>query len=170
LTTHKVCRLCGNDSLRLSVLLERAPACISRLLRRDELAHDRPINLNLYECSRCGFLQSFLIPDSDVYENYSLSWMHLNAMYTYRQDLAHRYVQGYNLQQKTYWMLAVVPENSSNASRRMVQTRQALSHRKSWLGGGVNAAKKSHWISCGQVHLRKKKNSTGLPACRCWSM
>jgi SAM-dependent methyltransferase len=67
------------------------------LLPQHELVADQPIELQLFECARCGFLQSHIIPDSSVYEDYVLSWMHLSTMASYRQQLSEQYVREFGL-------------------------------------------------------------------------
>ena len=96
-----VCRLCRSTQLTSFLELERSPQQLSRLLKEHELAEDRMIRLTAFRCSQCGFVQLADSHPAVSYEDYELSWMHIQTLLTYRQSVARDFVSRFALRQKS---------------------------------------------------------------------
>jgi SAM-dependent methyltransferase len=94
------CRICGNQSFRTLLNLERAPRCISRLLSAEQVADEMPAGLQVHECRQCRFVQSKPSVNDGTYDDYIMSWMHLRSMRQYRESLCADYVREYALGEK----------------------------------------------------------------------
>ena len=91
------CRLCGEAKLVLRLRLEHSPRTISRLLREAELGSDTPVDLDVYECEVCGFVQLMQILDSDFYDDYLMTVSHSAQMRSYQSSQAVDFVTRFDL-------------------------------------------------------------------------
>lgn len=91
------CRLCGAARLRGVLTLENAPRNIQRLLTERDLAADRPLSLEVYQCDECGFAQLLEELDSDYYDDYLMTTSHSPQMRAYQRDQAHAFVATFAL-------------------------------------------------------------------------
>ncbi len=91
------CRLCYSTNLEKCLHLPNSSLNISKLLKKTELDQDKPIDINVYKCEQCGFVQ---IPDtleSSYYDNYLMTISHSPQMRAYQLAQASKFVQRYNL-------------------------------------------------------------------------
>lgn len=98
---NKQCRLCGDNKLVSQFTMERAPSNISRLLREEDLASDKSIELTVYQCSGCGMVQLADILESDFYDDYVMTVSHSPQMATYQRQQAADFVQKFDLTGKS---------------------------------------------------------------------
>jgi len=98
--TYIRCRLCREGNLEPCLRLSHSPRNISRLLRHDELKSDMPIDLNVYKCQECGFVQLAQMPDSSFYDDYLMTTSHSAQMKTFQQAQASDFVQRFGLSEK----------------------------------------------------------------------
>lgn len=91
------CRLCGAYELNRVLRLAQAPRNISRLLRSDELSNDDAIELSVYACSDCGFVQLDQLVAPDFYDDYLMTVSHSEQMRAYQQLQAEDFVQRFQL-------------------------------------------------------------------------
>lgn len=87
-STTRCCRLCGQHALEIWFELERSPRNKSRLLTAEDLQNDRAIQLPVLRCRSCGFVQVEITNQSADYNDYALSWMHVQTLRDYREQLA----------------------------------------------------------------------------------
>jgi SAM-dependent methyltransferase len=91
------CRLCGAAALSVGLRLPNSPANISRLPRHDELARDAPIDLDVYTCGACGFVQLTQALDDAYYDHYLMTVTHSPQMRAYQQSQARTFVSRHGL-------------------------------------------------------------------------
>lgn len=96
-----VCRLCCANNLDAFVSLRRSPQQLSRLLTASDLESDVCIPLTAFRCGCCGFVQLLESHPKVDYQDYSLSWMHIQALKGYREALAARVAMRYGLKGKS---------------------------------------------------------------------
>ncbi len=96
----KPCRLCGEYGLELCLRLDNMPHDISRLLQESEIAQDRPINLCVYACQSCGFVQLAQTLETTYYDDYLMTATHSPQMQEYQAQQANEFVDGFNLRGK----------------------------------------------------------------------
>jgi SAM-dependent methyltransferase len=94
------CRLCGAQARAPFLRLERAPANISRLLRREELARDRAIALPVWRCEACGFVQIDPVLSDTYYDDYLMTVSHSAQMRQYQREQAEDFVNRFGLRGK----------------------------------------------------------------------
>lgn len=83
------CRVCNSTRLSVFVNYLHAPCGIERLLELDELTQDQPINLKIYKCNSCSFIQQLSSPlPTDYYSNYDKSSTCSPTMKKYQNSLA----------------------------------------------------------------------------------
>lgn len=92
------CRLCGAEALSVALRLPNSPANISRLLRDDELTRDAPIDLDVYACAACGFVQLTQALEDAFYEDYLMTVTHSPQMRAYQQAQARAFVARHRLE------------------------------------------------------------------------
>jgi len=98
--THIKCRLCIEGNLISCLRLSHSPRNISRLIAPEELLSDMPIDLNVYECQECGFVQLAQMPDPSFYNNYLMTTSHSVQMRKFQQSQASDFVQRFCLSGK----------------------------------------------------------------------
>src|SRR4030043_161497 len=97
---ENICRLCGHNNLSLTLSLPHSPGNISRVLRKDEIGMIPSINLQIYECTRCSFVQLIQKLDETFYDDYLMTSSHSLQMQRYQKELADDYLTRYNLKNK----------------------------------------------------------------------
>jgi len=98
--TYNYCRLCHNEELDLFFEIHNASGNISRMLRKDQLGLVKPIDLKVYKCSRCGFVQLNETLEDDFYDDYLMTSSFSQQMNKYQQDQASSFVKKFNLYTK----------------------------------------------------------------------
>ncbi len=91
------CRLCGQSAIDLSLKLANSPRNISRLLHQSELHLDTPIDLSVYECRGCGFVQLAQTLDAAYYEDYLSTVSHSAQMREFQERQAIDFVERFEL-------------------------------------------------------------------------
>ena len=96
----KQCRLCHSNNLERCLHLPNSPLNISRLLKKTELDQDKPIDLNVYKCDNCGFIQISDTLESSYYDDYLMTVSHSPQMRYHQLSQASNFVYKYNLEGK----------------------------------------------------------------------
>jgi len=91
------CRLCRSKKLDSFFVLTNSPNNISCLLRKDKLDKDKPIDLNVYKCSKCGFVQLDNVLMPDYYDDYLMTVSHSQQMREYQYLQASNFIKKFNL-------------------------------------------------------------------------
>ena len=94
------CRLCGQADPPVSVVIPRGPRNIARLLNRDQLDGDRPVRVEVVQCSTCGHVQLNRDLVEDYYDDYFMGSGELGTLHSARVDQADRFVRAFHLQGK----------------------------------------------------------------------
>lgn len=97
LKADKACRLCGASNLNVCLELPHAPRDISHLLKADELVRDQPVDLRVYACESCGFVQLADFMSNDYYEEYLMTVSHSPQMRTFQLAQAKKFVSRFGL-------------------------------------------------------------------------
>ncbi len=97
---YNYCRLCHNDKLNLFFEIHNASGNISRMLKMEELGLVKPVDLNVYKCSRCGFVQLNQTLDDDFYNDYLMATSFSKQMNDYQKEQAFSFVKKFNLKDK----------------------------------------------------------------------
>jgi len=83
------CRVCGSERLALFLRCDHVPATIERLVEQHELADEESIDLEIWRCGDCGFVQLRESPlPSDYYRSYDKSTLHSAKAQEYQVMLA----------------------------------------------------------------------------------
>lgn len=83
------CRACQSTKLHVLINYSHAPRGIERLLQQDELSKDQPINLKIFRCDTCNFIQQISSPlPADYYLTYDKSATCSPTMKNYQIELA----------------------------------------------------------------------------------
>jgi len=80
--------------------LPHSPRNISRLLPTQALLEDTPIDLSVYECQACGFIQLAQILDVSFYEDYLMTVSHSAQMRAFQAAQATDFVKRFGLANK----------------------------------------------------------------------
>jgi transketolase len=91
------CRLCGNAPLKSVLSILNSPRNIQKLFKAEEIYLDRPIDLSVLGCSRCGFVQIDPLLEEEYYDDYLMTTTHSLQMQDYQQRQAIDFVQSYDL-------------------------------------------------------------------------
>jgi SAM-dependent methyltransferase len=91
------CRLCDEPEREPFLHLEHAPANISRLLQREDFGKDPPIDLQVWRCRVCGFVQIDPVLADDYYDEYLMTVSHSAQMRRYQQAQAEAFVERFEL-------------------------------------------------------------------------
>jgi SAM-dependent methyltransferase len=92
------CRICGSDKLGLCLDLPKSTRNISKLLKDTELSKDFPINLKVYKCDICSFVQLNQSLEDDFYDDYVMTVSHSYLMNKFQFEQAKNFVEQYGLQ------------------------------------------------------------------------
>lgn len=87
------CRLCGADGREPFLHLANSPANISSLLRPERFAGDRAIDLRVWRCRECGFVQIDPVFGETYYDEYIMTVSHSAQMREYQQGQASEFVE-----------------------------------------------------------------------------
>ena len=91
------CRLCNSSDLHSFLLLVNSPNNISCLLKKEDLNKDKPIDLEVYKCSKCGFVQLNNVLMSDYYDDYLMTVSHSEQMREYQHSQSSNFIKRFNL-------------------------------------------------------------------------
>lgn len=64
------CRLCGGETLAPAFTMRNMPRWNHRLLKAEEVASDRGVDLTLLACGQCGFVMLAHGPEAEYYDDY----------------------------------------------------------------------------------------------------
>lgn len=92
------CKLCRSAALKQVLMLAKAPRTISRLLRPEELAQDHGVDLRVFQCGSCGFVQLIQTLQDDYYDDYLMTATHSTTMQTYQREQVADFVGRFGLQ------------------------------------------------------------------------
>lgn len=93
----KKCRLCHATKVSLAFNIPNAPGNISRMLKNDELGLVPSVNLEIYECSACGFVQLCSNLGSHFYDDYLMTSSHSPQLSGVAKEQAFTFIQRYGL-------------------------------------------------------------------------
>jgi len=97
---ERACRLCGDANLSDVLFLKNSPPDISHLISRHDFGKDVPIDLQVCECARCGFVQLPEPPRVGFYKDYLVTASHSPQMRALQNEQAKRLSQQYKLHGK----------------------------------------------------------------------
>lgn len=95
------CRLCFNNELIEFLTIPNSSSNISRMLKIEEIGLLKPIELKVYKCSQCGFVQLNETLEDDFYDDYLMTASHSKQMLAFQLEQAKDFVKRYNLKGKT---------------------------------------------------------------------
>jgi len=96
----QICRLCSQHALRLFLELPHSAGNISRMLRQQEIGMIKPVDLRVFECRRCGFVQLTEDLGSTFYDDYVMTASHSPQMQAFQQAQAANFVERYGLRDR----------------------------------------------------------------------
>lgn len=91
------CRLCGHDHTQPALSLPGSPRNIMNLLREADLPRDKAVDLEVRQCTRCGFVQLPPLLEDDYYDDYLMRANHSPQMVRHQQRQAKGFVDRFNL-------------------------------------------------------------------------
>lgn len=91
------CRLCGQPEPRTVLSLARVPRNIQRLFKPEELDQDRAVDLDVLQCTRCGFVQIAPLLEDAYYDDYLMTTSHSRQMQDYQRRQAVDFVNRHGL-------------------------------------------------------------------------
>jgi SAM-dependent methyltransferase len=91
------CRLCGQPDREPFLSLPHSPANISRLLRPEDFERDRPVDLQIWRCRACGFVQLDPTFAESFYDDYLMTVSHSPLMQRYQREQAMDFVERHGL-------------------------------------------------------------------------
>ena len=94
------CRLCNSTKIKPCLKLSNMPRNISKLLRQKELKRDNPVNLVVYNCQECGFVQLIDRLALKFYDDYMMAMIHSSQMRAHQYSQTLRFVKGFKLKGK----------------------------------------------------------------------
>lgn len=92
------CRICGSIKWSLCLDLPRSTRNISKLLKDTELDNDHPINLKVYKCETCSFVQLDQTLEDDFYDDYVMTVSHSELMNNFQLEQARYFVETFKLE------------------------------------------------------------------------
>ena len=95
------CRLCHFTDLSTALVLTNSPRNVQRLYRRDELSHDRPVDLRVLRCQSCGLVQIEPLLDDGYYDDYMMLATHSPQVQAYQGRQSREFVERFALQGKS---------------------------------------------------------------------
>lgn len=95
------CRLCGSKDLNKCLDLPRSTQNISKLLTKEELENDKPVNIQVFQCGDCRFVQLINTLEDDFYDEYIMTVSHSELMNNFQLEQAEYFVSKYNLRDAT---------------------------------------------------------------------
>ena len=94
------CRLCGHLQTSVALSLPGTARNIQSLLKSEDRARDKPIDLTVRQCNRCGFVQLPPMLGDAYYDDYLMGTTHSVQMQSYQQRQAQDFVQRFELSGK----------------------------------------------------------------------
>lgn len=94
------CRLCDHDELSTGLVLKNSPRNVQRLYRSGELTNDRPVELCVLRCHRCGLVQIDPLLDQDYYDDYMMLATHSPQVQAYQGRQSKEFVDRFDLRGK----------------------------------------------------------------------
>jgi len=94
------CRICEHSQLDQKLFYQKAPQNIERLLKKESLIHDTPVELKVYQCQKCGHVQLIQQLQDDYYEEYLMSHSHAKKMLNFQKKQAAAFVDNFALKGK----------------------------------------------------------------------
>lgn len=94
------CRLCHSSELQPFLLLANSPNNISCLLDKENLSKDKPLDLKVYKCPQCGFVQLSNLLMPNYYDDYLMTVSHSQQMRDYQHFQASTFIKKFNLHGK----------------------------------------------------------------------
>lgn len=91
------CRLCGRPGREPFLHLPNSPSNISRLLRPDQFAADRAIDVRVWRCGTCAFVQIDPVFTESHYDDYVMTVSHSSQMRAYQEAQARAFVDRFGL-------------------------------------------------------------------------
>ena len=91
------CRLCGSPKTNVSLSIQRAPRNVQSLLREQDLARDRGLDLEVRTCQHCGFVQIPPVLGDDYYDDYLMGTTHSPQMQAYQAAQASDFIRRFAL-------------------------------------------------------------------------
>ena len=86
------CRLCGSAERVRFLQLDHSPANVSSLLRAEQFHLDTPIDLEVFHCVDCGFVQVDPHFTEAFYQDYLMTVSHSPQMQQYQQAQARDFI------------------------------------------------------------------------------
>jgi SAM-dependent methyltransferase len=96
----RACRLCWSSNIAPALRLDRMPHNIQRLLRENELETDSPVQVEVFQCDACTFVQLQARLEEDYYDDYLMTASHSAQMQAYQADQARDFVSRFGLKNK----------------------------------------------------------------------
>ena len=97
----KQCRSCNGHHIEFAMHLDRVPRDVQRLVTKEQLAPDRPVPFDLYQCADCGLVQAPESLESTYYDDYLMSTTFSIQLQNYLDGLVDEIVTQYQLQDAT---------------------------------------------------------------------
>jgi len=94
------CRLCSQPVLREAFTLENSARNISHMLSSEERVDDHPVDVTVYECEACGFVQLTQSLAPGFYDTYIMTTSFSPQMQAYQKAQATDFVTRYGLSGK----------------------------------------------------------------------
>jgi SAM-dependent methyltransferase len=96
-TFDTACRLCGQSDRELFLSLPRSPANVSRLLYAQDIDQDAPVDLAVWHCRACGFIQIDPTIAESFYDDYLMTVSHSPLMQRYQREQASDFIARFGL-------------------------------------------------------------------------
>jgi len=96
-TSARGCRLCAQQDLTPFLELPHSAGNISRMLLAQEIGMIPAVDLRVYQCSRCGFVQLSEDLGTTFYDDYLMTTSHSRQVQDFQQSQATDFVLRYGL-------------------------------------------------------------------------
>jgi SAM-dependent methyltransferase len=93
----KQCRACGHKHVTSILHLDQVPIDVQRLVTQNQLDSKTTTEIEIYQCIRCGLVQSAVSLESTYYDDYLMSTTFSSQLTNYLNDLVIEFVNKYNL-------------------------------------------------------------------------
>lgn len=95
-----VCRLCGHGRTEVALRLAGAPRDVMHLLKAEQRATDRAVDVEVRTCGSCGFVQLNPLLDEQYYDDYLMVATHSAQMQDFQRKQAQDFIQRFTLHGK----------------------------------------------------------------------
>ena len=92
-----ICRLCSQPALSTAFSMPSMPSNVQRLYRPEELDRDRPVDISVLRCDRCGFVQLSPMLDDEYYDDYLMTATHSSQMQAFQREQAETFIRSFGL-------------------------------------------------------------------------